>query len=280
MKTFVVAVMLIATMILTATSMAAPKHTGGKHAHSTDAKPSADAAATETPAPEVVDTSLKGRLGAVAVALGIDAFATQFGVDPAWLGLIAVFLLALLLFALIVLLARLRSRARRGKAVYAGDYANSEIPERALRVEPSIRPVAPRAAQQVARSKAAAKAHGDFDVAKFLRSANTYFLRMQVAWDRGDLNDIREFTTREIYLEFKSQLRRRGEALNQTGIDSLDAELLKLESGEGNYVASVKFSGMIREEGNPAKPFMEVWSLTRAVASSSGWTLAGIQQFR
>jgi predicted lipid-binding transport protein (Tim44 family) len=277
MKSLVVALMLIATMMLPAISHAAPKHTG-KH-HTTDASTPADAAPADAPPPEAVDTSFKGKVAALVVTLGGGELAAKLGIDPAWLGLIAAILLLLVLFMLIVALMRLLARVRRGPAIYAGDYSDHVIPEKVLRVEPSIRPVAARAAQQIAKSQAVAKGHDNFDVSKFLRSANTYFLRLQVAWDRGDLNDIREFASREIYVEFKSQLKQRGAGPNKTGIDALDAELLKLESGDGLYVASVKFSGMIREENHAAKPFMEVWSLTKAVASAEGWTLAGIQQF-
>lgn len=291
MKTLVVALMLIATMVLPATSIAVPKHaaSANKHAHSTDAsKAQADAAQADASAAEVADTSWKGKIRGLVVTLGGAALAAQLGLDPAWLGLIGAALLAILLVVVAVMLARLLSRIRRGPAVYAGDYLNSIMPDNELRVEPSIRPVAPRAAQHVARQvarqaakarKGAADTPEGFDVAKFLRSANTYFLRLQVAWDRGDLDDIREFADPEIAEELKSQLKHRGEKPNRTGVDALDAELLKLESSDAIYVASVKFSGLIREENDAAKRFVEVWSLSKPVSSSGGWTLAGIQQF-
>lgn len=291
MKTLVVALMLIATMVLPATSIAVPKHaaSANKHAHSTDAsKAQADAAQADASAAEVADTSWKGKIGGLVVTLGGAALAAQLGLDPAWLGLIGAALLAILLVVVAVMLARLLSRIRRGPAVYAGDYLNSIMPDNELRVEPSIRPVAPRAAQHVARQvarqaararKGAADTPEGFDVAKFLRSANTYFLRLQVAWDRGDMDDIREFSDPEIAEELKSQLKHRGDKPNRTGVDALDAELLKLESSDAIYVASVKFSGLIREENDAAKRFVEVWSLSKPVSSSGGWTLAGIQQF-
>ena len=295
MKTLVVALMLIATMVLPATSVAVPKHaaSANKHAHSTDAsKAQADAAQPDAAAAEVADTSWKGKIGGLVVALGGAALAAQLGLDPAWLGLTGAALLAILLVVVVVilvrLLSRILSRIRRGPAVYAGDYLNSIMPDNELRVEPSIRPVAPRAAQHVARQiarqaakarKGAADTPEGFDVAKFLRSANTYFLRLQVAWDRGDLGDIREFVDPEIAEELKSQLKHRGDKPNRTGVDALDAELLKLESSDAIYVASVKFSGLIREENDAAKRFVEVWSLSKPVSSAGGWTLAGIQQF-
>jgi predicted lipid-binding transport protein (Tim44 family) len=60
---------------------------------------------------------------------------------------------------------------------------------------------------------------------------------------------------------------------------ALDAELLGVETVDNDYLASVKFSGMIREEENaPTAPFTEVWNLSKPVAGQGGWVLAGIQQ--
>ena len=49
---------------------------------------------------------------------------------------------------------------------------------------------------------------------------------------------------------------------------------------EGNrHVASVHFSGMIREAaGTAAMPFNEVWNLAKPVSGDKGWVIAGIQQ--
>ncbi|HEV7616982.1 MAG TPA: Tim44-like domain-containing protein, partial [Burkholderiaceae bacterium] len=119
----------------------------------------------------------------------------------------------------------------------------------------------------------------DFDVPGFLRNAKTYFIRLQAAWDRGDINDIREFTTPEMFAELKMQLQERGATANHTDVVSLDAELLGIEVVGDQYLASVKFSGLIKESENaPAEPFAEVWNLTKPVSGKGGWTLAGIQQ--
>jgi predicted lipid-binding transport protein (Tim44 family) len=277
MKTLVVALMLIVSMVLPMSSVASPKHTNNKHEQSVDA-----VQADNTVPVEEVDNSWKAQIGAAVVAMGGARLAILIGVEPVWLGVIGLSLSGIVLLWLVIALTRiilrLLSQARRGPAVYAGDYRNSIMPDDEPRFEATIQPEAPRA-RQIAKSKSRANAPEGFDVTKFLRSANTYFLRLQSAWDRIDLADIKEFTTREIYVELKSQLRKRGDKPNRTGVDALDAELLKLESGAGTYVASVKFSGMIREENNAAKPFMEVWSLTKPISGTGGWTLAGVQQF-
>ena len=46
-----------------------------------------------------------------------------------------------------------------------------------------------------------------------------------------------------------------------------------------DYLASVKFTGMIRSApGAAAEPFAEVWNMSKPVSGNSGWVLAGIQQ--
>jgi len=113
----------------------------------------------------------------------------------------------------------------------------------------------------------------------FLRHTKTYFIRLQAAWDRADINDIREFTTPEMFGELKLQLQERGATPNVTDVVTLDAELLGIETTSNEYLASVKFSGMIKEsEHAPAEAFTEVWNLSKPLSGQSGWVLAGIQQ--
>ena len=107
----------------------------------------------------------------------------------------------------------------------------------------------------------------------------TFAKRMQAAWDRADVNDIREFTTPEMFGELKMQLTERGASPNHTDVVSIDAELLGVETNTIEHVASVRFHGMIREaEHAPAEPFSEIWVLTKPLAGSQGWLLAGLQQ--
>ncbi len=119
----------------------------------------------------------------------------------------------------------------------------------------------------------------DFDVPAFLRHSKTYFIRLQAAWDKADISDIREFTTGEMYAEIKLQIQERGATANVTDVVSLDAEMLGVETVGNEYLASVKFSGMIKEAADaPAEAFKEVWNLSKPADGSGGWVLAGIQQ--
>jgi predicted lipid-binding transport protein (Tim44 family) len=112
-----------------------------------------------------------------------------------------------------------------------------------------------------------------------VRNAKIYFIRLQAAWDKADINDIREFTTPEMFAELRMQIQERGASPNNTDTVTLNAELMGIETHENDYLASVKFSGMIKEADNaPAEPFTEVWNLSKPTSGQGGWVLAGIQQ--
>jgi predicted lipid-binding transport protein (Tim44 family) len=118
-----------------------------------------------------------------------------------------------------------------------------------------------------------------FDTEAFLRHAKASFLRMQAAWDRGDLADLREFTAPEVFAELQLQIQERGGNQDYTEVVSIDAQLLGIETTERDYLASVQFNGMIRNApGAQAEPYVEVWNLTKPLQGNGGWVLAGIQQ--
>lgn len=114
-----------------------------------------------------------------------------------------------------------------------------------------------------------------FDAEAFLRGAKANFIKLQLANDAGAIEEIREFTTDEVF----DAVSRAREAGQQTDVASLDAQLLEVATEGGKYWASVRFSGLVRESsGAQAAPFAEVWHLEKPIDGSSGWLLAGIQQ--
>ncbi len=118
----------------------------------------------------------------------------------------------------------------------------------------------------------------DFDADHFLRNAKLHFVRLQAANDQGNLDDIREFTTPEMFAEIKLQLQERGLEKQQTDVVTLEAELLDVSEEGLRYVASVRFYGQIRENAGAPEAFDEVWHLTKPTSGRSGWVVAGIQQ--
>jgi predicted lipid-binding transport protein (Tim44 family) len=119
----------------------------------------------------------------------------------------------------------------------------------------------------------------DFDVEGFLRQAKLNFVRLQASNDAGNMEDIREVTTPEMYAEIKLQLQERGGKTQHTDVVNLNADLLDVTTEDKRYIASVRFFGTIREDG-PAEAFDEVWHLVKPVDGSHGWTIAGIQQMQ
>jgi predicted lipid-binding transport protein (Tim44 family) len=119
----------------------------------------------------------------------------------------------------------------------------------------------------------------DFPVDSFLRGAKATFIRLQAANDRKDLDDIREYTTPEVFAEIALQMQERGEEIQITNVIKLNAEVLEAVT-EGNLsIASVRFTGEIAENGEAPEQMDEIWNVQRDLRDAkSGWRVAGIQQ--
>ncbi len=121
-----------------------------------------------------------------------------------------------------------------------------------------------------------------FDADGFLTAAKRNFVSLQAAWDKGDVTTLRGMMTDSMLGEVKSQLAERetqgGATPNHTEVVTLDARLLGIEESATEYLASVEFSGMIREDATTgATPFREVWNMSKPLDGSRGWLVAGIQ---
>jgi len=121
-----------------------------------------------------------------------------------------------------------------------------------------------------------------FDADGFLKASKANFVSLQDAWDRSDIPSLRAMMTDGMLEQIRSQLAEReatsGASVNKTDVVMLDAQLLGIEELEDEYMASVEFSGMIREDASSGpNPFREVWNITRPKAGSGGWLVAGVQ---
>lgn len=220
----------------------------------------------------------KGILGGALLGLGLGALLSHFGLGGELAGMISTLLMVMLLAFAAMFIFRMIARRNEPRPAFAGPMERSLTPDRVT--APEIGSGLAGSPQPLdSRLDASPAVPADFDVPAFLRHAKTNFIRMQAAWDRADVSDIREFTTPEMFAELKMQLTERGASANQTDVVSIDAEMLGVESNSIEHVASVRFTGMIREEEHaPAQNFSEVWVLTKSLAGSQGWLLAGIQQ--
>ncbi|VWX57940.1 Predicted lipid-binding transport protein, Tim44 family [Burkholderiales bacterium 8X] len=121
-----------------------------------------------------------------------------------------------------------------------------------------------------------------FDADGFLTAAKRNFVTLQDAWDRDDIETLRSMMTDGMVGEIRQQLAERethtGGQPNKTEVVMLDAKLLGIEELPDMYMASVEFSGMIREDVSAGpSPFREVWNMTKSKSGNGGWLVAGVQ---
>ncbi|MGI4847416.1 MAG: Tim44 domain-containing protein [Janthinobacterium lividum] len=313
MKKFAIALLMVATTLATVVTDADARRLGGGGSigrqsssvsrQAPPAQQSYQPARPATPpaaapaAPAVRPASpWRGMLGGALLGLGLGAMLSHFGLGGAAAGMISTLLMIAVLAFAAMFLFRMFARRGNGQAnqpAYANDYA-ARTPDIGSRIEPAA-PLAYQNGTQTGNISgmngsmgSAASSFGSapgweipegFDVPGFVRNAKTYFIRLQAAWDKADVNDIREFTTPEMFAELRMQIQERGATPNNTDVVSIDADLLGVERVGDDYQASVKFTGQIREATNaPVEPFAEVWNLLKPVSGQGGWALAGIQQ--
>jgi predicted lipid-binding transport protein (Tim44 family) len=239
----------------------------------------------------------RGALMGLAAGFGLAALASWLGFGEGFAMVLMVALLALVAMAAIGLLMR---RMRPAQPAYQG--APQSPASWHGTGGPSFNPM-PReeAAGTMARTAAAAPVVGarpgsameellrggrsleepwgipaGFDTEGFLKHARTHFGRLQDAWSAGNLDELAEFTTQDMFTALTHELRARGGAA-RSEVVSLDAKLLGIEHDAQEHLASVRFTGTMRVDGEP-EPFDEVWNLSKSADGKTGWLLAGIQQ--
>ena len=185
-------------------------------------------------------------------------------------GLVGLLLLALLAFGVVMLIRALARR--RPEAPQRMQYAG-------MGEETVVVPPRGERGSAMPVQAAGGRLPAGFDAAAFLRGAKMNFVRLQLANDQGSLEDIREFTTEEMFAELSKDVAERRGAPQQTDVEALEAALVDVSTEGDRHWASVRFSGRVRETPASAPvDFAEVWNLVKPADGSSGWLLAGIQQ--
>ncbi len=263
--------------------------------------PAAAAAQRPGAAPAVAPRSpWRGALMGLAAGLGIAALASYLGFGEALTMFLTALLIGMVLLVIVgFILRRVRggtpqpaygSAANRAAPVpSAGSpgtykhvgYESAPVPARSS--EPAFATAGARpgsAMEQFARAGAVAGSApwgipADFDSAGFLAAAKANYVKLQQAWDSGDLAELSEFTSNDMFITLTHELRARG-GKSTTEVVTLDAELLGIESTADEHIASVKFDGTLKVDGEVER-VSEVWNLAKPVRGG-GWVLAGIQQ--
>ena len=122
-----------------------------------------------------------------------------------------------------------------------------------------------------------------FDAEGFIEASKGNFVTLQNAWDRSDVACLRAMMTDGMLEQIQGQLAEREKvtgsaAASSTEVVMLDAHLVGVEEQGDNYMASVEFSGLLREDPSAGpNPFRELWSITRPKSAEGGWLVAGVQ---
>lgn len=244
---------------------------------------------------------MRNILGGALLGLGLGALLSHLGIGGALASIISTILMVALIGLVIMFIVRMVRRKdtpANPAAASAGGFGNFQSPAAGSSATPEIgsglrnQPAAfqgnvglDKAAPAGFGNAAAAPSYqqwgvpADFDTETFLRHAKSSFIRMQAAWDRGDTDDLREFTAPEVFAELKMQIQERGGVADYTDVVNIDAQLLGIEKTATDYLASVQFNAMIRSAKDALpEPFVEVWNMSKPLSGSGGWVLAGIQQ--
>ena len=253
-----------------------------------------------------------GLIGGLAAGLGLAWLAHTLGLGEAFGNVLLVLLLAFVaLAAWRFFAARANAGRRPGNLAFGGaggpaaataphEYSPKNVGNDASArpwEQPNITDFSPTAASDAASNAAGYRSMigsalpdpppswdipADFDVDGFLGAAKRNFITLQNAWDNGDITALRSMMTDEMVEEIRTQLAERethaGSQPNKTDVVMLNAKLLGIEKLADTYMASVEFSGIIREDDSAGpQPFREVWNMTKPINGGGGWLVGGVQ---
>lgn len=269
-----------------------------------DAAPATPAAPAAAPAAAAAPKKPWGAmLGGLAAGLGLAWLASSLGLGGAMANILMFALLAIVAVVVIGFVMRKMKggAASQGNSPFAMQGAGNASTPRSYSPEnvgndASARPwernsmafentKAAGTGSMIGSGLAGSQSWGvpaGFDAEGFLKACKANFLTLQDAWDKSDINNLRAMMTDDMLKEIKTQLAEReshtGAGVNKTDVQMLDAKLLGIEELTDVYMASVEFSGMIREDASAgASPFREVWNMTKPRNGTGGWLVAGVQ---
>lgn len=228
--------------------------------------------------------SWMGPIAGLAAGLGLAALLGHFGLGGEFANLLMMVLLAGVAFVVIRMLMRRfagggMQPATAGAA--AGGFGRADAASAPMQRTAAWTPATVGAATPVVAPTAAAVSSlpAGFDTEGFERIAKTIFIRLQAANDSADLNDLRNFTTPELFASLRVDLHERGTATQQTDVVTVQAQVLEFAQESDRQIVSVRFQGLMREVADTAAaPFDEIWHLVKPLDDSRAWAIAGIQQ--
>ncbi len=269
-----------------------PPSTAAPAAAAPAAVPAAAAAAAPAAAAATAKSGMSkwmGPLAGLAAGIGLAALLSHFGMGEAVANFLMIALLVIAAVFIIRMIFRKKAEANpQAPMQYAGagspaspvEYQPARFDNPGLGNEAGPGAAVGAGGTAVAKAPSGGRIPADFDVDGFIRHAKLNFVRLQAANDRGDMDDIKQFTVPEVFAEIQMQYQERGRSAQQTDVLDLHAELLDLAEEPTNYIATVRFHGRIQEDAHSApEAFDELWHLSK-LRHGGGWMVAGIQQFQ
>jgi predicted lipid-binding transport protein (Tim44 family) len=229
------------------------------------------ASATPTPAqgatPAPAGNKWLGPLAGLAIGAGLGALFAGMGMGE---GMGTIMMILLGAMAVMFLVSMFRKKQPQTAMQYAGAGAPYQSPQAASPTSGSAAPAPVAATSNIP---------ADFPVDTFLRSAKTTFIRLQAANDRKDLNDIREYTTPEMFAEISMQMQERDNTPQKTDVLAINGVLLEVANEGDMAIASVRFTGQLCENNGAPESIDEIWHVQKNLRDDkSVWLLSGIQQ--
>jgi len=237
-----------------------------------------------------------GPLAGLAAGLGIAALLSHFGMGEGFANIVMMLLLAAGAFLLVrFLMARFGRGATPALAGAGAGNRPGSTAQVAWPQPTSPAPVQTPAPMErtafgapagAAASSAAAAAPvagvfvpASFDTEGFTRTAKMIFIRMQAANDTADLDDLRKFTTPELFASLRLDIQERGSSAQVTDVQKVEADVLDVADEADRQIVSVRFHGqLVEEKGAAPVSFNEVWHLVKPHDDSRPWAIAGIEQ--
>lgn len=238
-------------------------------------------------------SSWMGPLAGIAAGLGLAALASYLGFGEEFATMMMIILAVVVVMAIIGFVMRKRAAQQGGGMAYAGAAAgagagggfnapagNDTFTQRQSLGNQGGSVIGAGIGANVGGASASTgKGHipADFDVAGFVRNAKVNYIRLQAANDAGNLDDIRAFTTPEMFAEIQMDIAERAGKTQTTEVVQLDADVIDVAEETALYIVSVRFTGTVREDGE-AVQIDEIWHLSKPRNGATGWVIAGIQQ--
>lgn len=268
-------------------SMGTQRQATADKAPAAPAQASAATAGTGAAAAAAPKRSWMGPMAGLAAGLGLAALASHLGLGDELASMLMFGLLAAAVMVAIGFFMRKRAAANQSMAKPTGagmQYATVGAGPTEQQSTPAYKVSMPSGGSMIGSSLGASPTYAerlpaDFDAAAFERNAKVNFIRLQAANDAGNLDDIRQFTTPEMFAELKMELAERGDVAQKHDVMSIQAEVVEVEEGAERYVVSVRFTGVMRDgSAGSDESFDEIWHLMKPRQSNTGWVLSGIQQ--